>query len=383
QDPRSPSSARHRRPPPRTTNRRGYVTPIPTSKNTVLLKEPFSILETLGAVWSRHGATSVWKGTNATFIYSVLFPTLNTYLRGLLSAILALPDETVSSLAEPDLLLSSSASGTTLVLTCIASALSAIILSPIDTTRTYLMLTQGSHGPRTLIRAIKKLPSPYYLIPSHLLPITLLTSTLPNLIAGSAPLFFRNYLSLDPLTNQSAWSIFAFISSGLELAVRFPLETVLRRAQIATYTSPALRRQDHSPPARPTNLAATGSVRSGRASAVSTTQPVETVVPTPQSYRGVVGTMWSIVYEEGTSAVPRTIPVRDLRDSLDDRHSDTRSERSMRTQQRRRRGQGIQGLYRGWRLGMWSIVGVWGSGFLGAILGSDSEGMVSNSGGRF
>ncbi|KZZ95071.1 Mitochondrial carrier domain protein [Ascosphaera apis ARSEF 7405] len=357
---------------PRITDRQGYIPPSPVSRNTLKMRNGASLMEVIGSLYSTYGAGAVWKGSTATFIYSLLSPTLNTFLRGLMSAILALPDDATSPIAEAEsLLLSSSSPFTTLALTCISTALSALILSPIDTTRTYLMLTPAGHGPRSLIRAIKKLPSPYYMIPSHLITVTVFASTLPNLIANSAPILFRNYLSLDPYTNSSAWSLLTFMASGLELAVRYPLETVLRRAQIATYTSPALRQQNlpslaqqqqqqqrqqyprGSIPSVSGSQRGRGSIGENIPSSASDSasdlfQPVQTIVPTPLAYKGIISSMWSIVYEEGTSPVQPTQPPvqrRSVSADVDDRASEVQSQySSTRTQFRRRKGQGVQGL---------------------------------------
>ena len=35
----------------------------------------------------------------------------------------------------------------------------------------------------------------------------------------------------------------------------------------------------------------------------------------------------------------------------------------------RRKGQGVEGLFRGWRVGMWGLVGVWGAAALGGAGG--------------
>jgi len=56
-------------------------------------------------------------------------------------------------------------------------------------------------------------------------------------------------------------------------------------------------------------------------------------------YNGVVGTMWSIAREEGVSADPASVVKKGKRGE--------------------RRGQGVEGLWRGWRVGMWGLVGVW------------------------
>jgi fusion and transport protein UGO1 len=161
------------------------------------------------------------------------------------------------------------------------------------------------------------------------------------------------------------WNLFSFLSSGLELAVRFPLETVLRRAQIATYTSLSLRQK-----------ASGGSISAASIDA----SDVETIVPTPRTYRGVVGTMWHIIQEEGISSVPSDAE----RARLAVGRPTTQQQVSKRQQ-----GQGIQGLYRGWRIGMWGIAGIWGANILGGFAGASEEEMAMlgghgrSSGGRF
>lgn len=320
--------------------------------------------DVLSQLWTNSGPTSPWKGSNATFIYSLLLPTLNTFIRSLLSAIIGLPEEDVSSSMGADILTATSPLAT-LLLSFISSSLSAIILSPIDTARTFLLLTPATHGPRSLVRAIRQLPTPNCTIPPHLVPITVLHSSLPNFITTSTPLFLKSYLSIDPILNPSVWNLFSFLTSGLELAVRFPLETVLRRAQIATYTSLSLRQK------------ASGGI--SRAASIDASD-VETIIPTPRTYRGIVGTMWHIIYEEGTSTSP----------------TDSQRARmvvgkpaSQQHLQKRQQGQGIPGLYRGWRMGMWGIVGIWGAGLLnGVASGSEEEMTIRDghnraSGGRF
>lgn len=310
-------------------------------------------MEVLSQLWTTSGPTSPWKATNATFIYSLLLPTLNTFIRSLLSAIVGLPEEDIASSMTADILTSTSPFAT-LVLSFISSSLSAMLLSPIDTARTFLILTPATHGPRSLLRAIRQLPTPNCTIPSHLIPITILHSSLPNFITTTTPLFLKSYLSIDPVVNPSMWSLFAFVGSGLELAVRFPLETVLRRAQIASYTSPSIRQK----------YAVTS--RSNSSAAAEETSAVETIVPVPQTYRGIVGTMWGIVYEEGVST-PSSEAERALGKPIS---------------LKKRSGQGINGLYRGWRIGMWGIAGIWGAGLLGSMGGGGDEGVLV-SGGRF
>lgn len=362
----TPTTPRSRRGRHHITDRSGYIRAddASSSKHALAIKNPTSLIDVLSQLWTTSGPSSPWKASNATFIYSLLLPTLNTFIRSLLSAIVGLPEEDISSSMAADILTASSPL-VTLLLSFVSSSVSALVLSPIDTARTFLMLTPATHGPRSLVRAIRELPTPNCTIPPHLVPITILHSSLPNFIMTSTPLFLKSYLSIDPLLNPSMWNLFTFLSSGLELAVRFPLETVLRRAQIATYTSLSLRQKSSG-----------GSIRAASIDA----SDVETIVPTPRTYRGIIGTMWHIVHEEGVSPNP----------SDSERASELVGKPATQLQmQKRRQGQGIQGLYRGWRVGMWGIAGIWGASLLGGIAGTGEEevtlrgGHGRSSGGQF
>ncbi|KAJ5345142.1 hypothetical protein N7452_003146 [Penicillium brevicompactum] len=362
----TPSTPRSRRSRRQITDRSGYLRPESTAKpqHALTLKNSNSLTEVLSQLWASSGPTSLWKSSNATFIYSLLLPTLNTFIRSLLSAIVGLPEDDISSSMTADILTASSPLAT-LVLSFISSSLSALILAPIDTARTFLMLTSATHGPRSLIRAIRQLPTPNCTIPSHLVPITVLHSSLPNFIMTSTPLFLKSYFSIDPLLNPNTWNLCTFLSSGLELAVRFPLETVLRRAQIATYTSLSLRQKSSA-----------GSIRAASIDA----SDVETIVPTPRTYRGIIGTMWHVVYEEGVSSTPSDS------ERANQLLGNPSTKKSL---QKRQQGQGIQGLYRGWRIGMWGIAGIWGASLLGGVAGGSEDevtmkgGHGRSSGGRF
>jgi len=76
---------------------------------------------------------------------------------------------------------------------------------------------------------------------------------------------------------------------------------------------------------------------------------VQTIVNIGE-YRGVVGTLWWIIKEEGTreiAVVKTKLP-----------------KGKGKIQEREAKGQGMQGLWRGWRVGMWGLVGIWGSRML-------------------
>ena len=55
------------------------------------------------------------------------------------------------------------------------------------------------------------------------------------------------------------------------------------------------------------------------------------------------------------------------------------------SKKKRRKGQGIEGLYRGCRVGMWGLIGVWGAGWMGGMAtGSiDAAGEAGGHAGKF
>ena len=185
------------------------------------------------------------------------------------------------------------------------------------------MLTPPSHPPRSLFSSLSALPS--QLCPVSLILPTTLNAVLPTLLSASTPFFLRSKLGLFPTANASSYQVATFFSSVLELGIRLPLETVLRRGQLRY-----------------------GFGLSG---------PGETIVPIGE-YRGVLGTMWWIAQEEGESGGEVTVGGKVVAKSG-----------------QRRKGQGVEGLLRGWRVGLWGLVGIWGASALG--------GATSVKGGEF
>jgi len=267
-------------------------------------------------VGSRAESDSERTGTNATFIHSVLVSTMEAWSTSFLSAILSLPDPGVTEIADSTHPLAS------LAVAIAASALTALLLAPLDLIRTKwdsplppprskkricglifppssrLILTPRSSKPRNLLPSLRALPSCF--IPTNLILPTTLHAVLPSLINLGTPYFLKAKLNLDPLLAPASYNMLTFFSGSVELFVRLPLETVLRRAQIAE------------------------------------AKPEKTVVPVGR-YAGVVGTAWVLVKEE-------------------------------------ERGKwGIEGLYRGWRVGAWSNAGVLGLGLLGVQGGAKHE----------
>lgn len=214
----------------------------------------------------------------------------------------------------------------------IAAATAGLILAPLDLVRTKLILTPTTTPKRSLANYLRTLPS--YLCPLTLTIPTVLHSLISPALAYSTPLLLRSQLSIDPVLTPTTFSIATFLSSTIELFLKLPLETVLRRGQMFVLASPQYLVQGKN---------------------------VETIVDIGP-YRGVVGTMWSIVYEEGISITGEDTAVGKAGVLA-----------TRRTKKTGRKGQGIEGLWRGWRVGMWGLVGMWGAAAMGGASSSGGE----------
>ena len=329
--------------------------PRRTADPRATLTSASSITAVHAYLWSTEGALGVWKGTNPTFLYTVLLSTLTTLLRSLFCAALALPDPALApggpavlpTLPRLDIL-SSPAPALALGASVAASAFSALILVPLYTVRTYLLLTPSQAPQDISSRPPQKTPTRSLLpllraLPSYLpLPLavpTLLHAALPTLAAALAPPFLRSRLGLDPGRAPVLHAAALATAQCTELALRLPVETMLRRGQMHA----VLRAAD-----------ATSSVEKrgvGNGTAVVGRQ---TVVPIGR-YAGLFGTMHHVLFEEGSR--PLEAPTAKEKGKLTQERGPS---------ERRRKGQGMPGLWRGWRVGVWGLVGVWGASIVGA-----------------
>lgn len=102
----------------------------------LILKRPDSLLEVISQEWTREGAWGVWKGTNATFVYSFLLKTLESWTRGVLSALLNVPEPGVlGGLGAVDIV-DTSYPWSSLGVAVTAAVTAGLVLAPLDLVRT-------------------------------------------------------------------------------------------------------------------------------------------------------------------------------------------------------------------------------------------------------
>ncbi|KAH8664622.1 mitochondrial carrier domain-containing protein [Xylariales sp. PMI_506] len=299
------------------------------------LRRPDSIFDAISQLWSKESAWGVWKGSNATFLYSVLQSLLENWSRSLLSALLNVPDLGVKDDVDRLIDIASPYPWASLCVAAAAAVTTGLILAPLDLVRTRLILTPTSRGSRRTISTLRALPS--WLCPSALVTPTILHSLVHPVLTLSTPLVLRAQFLIDRDLSPTTFSVAKFCTSCVSLFVKLPLETVLRRGQASVLADPSYIR------------------------ALDKTGKLDTIV-TPGAYHGVVGTMYSIVTEEGSHAIPVV--------AKPTHGKPKKSKHPKIAEVVYKRGQGTDGLWRGWKVSWWGLVGLWTA----SVVGGGGEG---------
>ncbi|GJN75460.1 mitochondrial fusion and transport protein ugo1 [Purpureocillium lilacinum] len=295
-------------------------------EHQLTLRRPDSVAEVIGQLWQRDGAWGVWKGSNATFLYTVLQSLLENWSRSFLSAIFNVPDLGVREDIDRLIDIASPYPWVSLFVAGAAAVATGVLLSPLDLVRTKLILSPIK-GQRRTLASLRALPS--YLCPSAIALPTVLNSLVHPLLTLSTPLVLRTRFMIDSQVSPMTFSVAKFLASSAAILVKLPIETVLRRGQMAVLTGQqyvrALGTKD---------------------------QKIETIVPIGR-YKGVFGTMYHIASEEGTREIPATQPPKKGK------------AKAKTLQPTHRKGQGLEGLWRGWKVNWWGLVGLWTASVVG------------------
>lgn len=186
-----------------------------------------------------------------------------------------------------------------------------------------------NRGQRRTLASLRALPS--HLCPSAIALPTVLNSLVHPLLTLSTPLVLRTRFMIDSQVSPMTVSVAKFLASSAAMVVKLPLETVLRRGQMAVLASrdyvDALEGKEHA---------------------------MDTIVPMGR-YNGILGTMYHIVSEEGT----REVPARPMAAAKGAKP------RPRALQPTHRKGQGLEGLWRGWKVNWWGLVGLWTASVVG------------------
>lgn len=195
-------------------------------------------------------------------------------------------------------------------------------------------MTPSTKGHRRTLTTLRALPS-YICSPLLFVP-TVLHSLVHPLLTLSTPLVLRTRFMIDSQISPMTFSVAKFFASSAAILVKLPLETVLRRGQMAVLSSQEFVR------------------------ALGGKEPrLDTIVPIGR-YFGVLGTMYHITSEEGTREIAAKPAAA----------KKGKGKGKSTTLPTVKKGQGLEGLWRGWKVNWWGLVGLWTA----SVVGNGGEG---------
>lgn len=199
-----------------------------TSKKVSAYIKPMSLntIDMMSSVLSFEGGRGLWRATNATFMINVLNSTIEAWFTGFLSPFFQIPDPFfVDVTHSPEPL-------TTLLISVFATVFAGLILAPLDLIRTKLIITKiDAKNERSIRNTIRNLK--FFTCPVSLIVPTVLNSLFSKLSKKLTPFLLFIKFGIDSTNSPIIYHSFTLLSSLLEITIKLPIETLLRRAQIS------------------------------------------------------------------------------------------------------------------------------------------------------
>ncbi|ODQ78221.1 hypothetical protein BABINDRAFT_29555, partial [Babjeviella inositovora NRRL Y-12698] len=210
----TPTRLRARRP--------SRVERLPTNLNHI---NPLThtTVDIISSLFAKEGMKGLWRGVNASFIYTTLSSTIEAWITGVCSPFLQIPDPYFLQITDsPDPMKS-------LLLSVVAAVLTGLILAPLDLIRTRLIITST----QTRMRSIREMISglKHYYVPLPLMVPTALLSVVGTVFRKATPFVLFTKCNIDAYSSPVAFSTMNLFASISELVIKLPLETVLRNLQ--------------------------------------------------------------------------------------------------------------------------------------------------------
>ncbi|KAH3685477.1 hypothetical protein WICPIJ_003545 [Wickerhamomyces pijperi] len=283
-----------------------------TKKNTqskYLTPVTLNTIDVISALLSSEGMRGLWRASNVTFVYGALSSTLEAWITGFISPFLQIPDPFFVDVVHSNDPL------TTLLLSLSATVITGLLLAPLDLIRTRLIVTKIGSSERSIRKTISRLN--YYTVPiSLVVPVTMNTLA-SQVFKKVTPYLLFVHCGIDAIASPVTYSICSLLSSVMELFVKLPIETILRRAQVhylvkdAEISSNALKIQDSD----------------------------SKLVVKFAGYSGIFTTLYDAYFNKGENS-------------------------------------GVEAIWRGWRVGLLNVVAEWGLGVIRSsedVLNSQEE----------
>ncbi|CDK29239.1 unnamed protein product [Kuraishia capsulata CBS 1993] len=285
---------------------------VPVVENTNINPLSLNTIDVMSALISKEGFRGLFRCTNTSFLYTTLFFTIDAWICGFVSPIFGVPDPFFIDIVH------STNPFRSLLLSVASSCITGLLLAPVSLIRTRFIATTTKSQNRSFKRLLGQLTWKQLLVPLRLIVPTINFELSAHLLKTWVPYFLYTRCSVDRYTSPLVFSTVELLTSVVELFVKLPLETLLRRSQVDYLVN------DPSCPEALRISENELSVKFG-------------------GYHGYFATLYYIY--NGTKPVSHNDKF-----SLEVPSSDTNV--------------GLEGLFRGWRVGLLNVISSWGLSIL-------------------
>lgn len=215
-------------------------------------------MDIITSIVSKDGPFALFKGVNASFIYSTLSHTIEAWITGFLSPFLGIPDPFFLDLTH------SNDPFKSLWLSVSACVLTGLILMPLDLIRVKFMITQFNkpieikqetneeelvvipkYNTRSVRESLRNYPLQSLLKPpSSITLLTILHQFSQSIFRKTAPYVLFIKFNID---NYSAPNVYTFVNLLLlifEFFIKLPVENLLRKEQVRYLLKPKTLAED-------------------------------------------------------------------------------------------------------------------------------------------
>lgn len=251
----------------------------------------------IAAIHGRDGLRGIWRAVNTSFIIDAFQVTIEAWLSGFYSSLSGVPDPHFLDVAY------SPTPGASLLTAVAAATTTAVILAPLSIIRTRLVTTTLATDPRSVRTSIGRLES--WTCPLEVLFPTVLYASVTSLVRKSAGYVIHIVFGVDKIVSPVVHGLLTLAGTMLEVGVKLPLETMVRRAHMlylmgsktigVTESTGGMTEAGEGSETPRDSEATRSKKRSKRRDSGKLQVHPEDLIVKPVAYNGVFSTVWSVV----------------------------------------------------------------------------------------
>lgn len=198
------------------------------SKKVSIVIQPQSLntFDMINSLLTKEGPRGILKAVNTTFLMNTLQYTIESWITGLISGILGIPDPLfVDMIHSPN-------ANWSLILSIFSNVFASLVLTQLSLIRTKFIVTTSSRGCRSFREILWNIPRFHiFSVPKSLLIPSIVTHFVKSFTLHY-PEYLLTSMKINKYNNPYVFNMFSVILKIVGLFTRLPFETLFARAQV-------------------------------------------------------------------------------------------------------------------------------------------------------